>query len=144
MNTSDTILIDSGRRAGKLNEVHEKLKELQLGKIAVIGAGSSIGKSVLTNAIRHLDAEVILIDDQFPNERIMNLEELAQHELKKSEKELEKLLNSFTQVNHIDVPYHHLDRSKFTKPIVRESPKISRNAPCSCGSGKKNKRCCDK
>lgn len=27
--------------------------------------------------------------------------------------------------------------------IKRETPKISRNAPCSCGSGKKNKRCCN-
>jgi SEC-C motif domain protein len=27
------------------------------------------------------------------------------------------------------------------QPIRRESPKISRNEPCSCGSGKKYKRC---
>jgi SEC-C motif domain protein len=28
--------------------------------------------------------------------------------------------------------------------IVRESPKIGRNDPCSCGSGKKYKKCCGK
>jgi len=28
------------------------------------------------------------------------------------------------------------------KPIVRESPKINRNDPCPCGSGKKYKKCC--
>ncbi len=28
------------------------------------------------------------------------------------------------------------------KPVVREEPKIGRNDPCSCGSGKKYKRCC--
>ncbi len=28
------------------------------------------------------------------------------------------------------------------KPIVREGPKISRNDPCPCGSGKKYKKCC--
>ena len=28
------------------------------------------------------------------------------------------------------------------KPIVREEPKIGRNDPCSCGSGKKYKKCC--
>ena len=28
------------------------------------------------------------------------------------------------------------------KPIVRESPKIGRNDPCPCGSGKKYKKCC--
>lgn len=27
-------------------------------------------------------------------------------------------------------------------PIVREQPKVGRNDPCSCGSGKKYKRCC--
>lgn len=28
------------------------------------------------------------------------------------------------------------------QPIVREEPKIGRNDPCSCGSGKKYKKCC--
>ena len=28
------------------------------------------------------------------------------------------------------------------KPIVRDEPKVGRNDPCSCGSGKKYKRCC--
>jgi len=27
------------------------------------------------------------------------------------------------------------------KPVVRESPKVGRNEPCPCGSGKKYKRC---
>ena len=30
------------------------------------------------------------------------------------------------------------------RPIVRESPKIGRNEPCPCGSGKKYKKCCGK
>lgn len=28
------------------------------------------------------------------------------------------------------------------KPVVREEPKIGRNDPCPCGSGKKYKKCC--
>ena len=28
------------------------------------------------------------------------------------------------------------------KPIVRESPKVNRNDPCPCGSGRKYKKCC--
>ena len=28
------------------------------------------------------------------------------------------------------------------KPVVRESPKVGRNDPCPCGSGKKYKKCC--
>ncbi len=30
------------------------------------------------------------------------------------------------------------------KPIVREEPKVGRNDPCPCGSGKKYKKCCGK
>ena len=29
-----------------------------------------------------------------------------------------------------------------TGPIVREGPKVGRNDPCACGSGKKSKKCC--
>ncbi len=28
------------------------------------------------------------------------------------------------------------------QPVVRESPKIGRNDPCPCGSGRKHKKCC--
>lgn len=56
-------------------------------------------------------------------------------------------------------PLVHHERSDFTKvdgswffvdgqpiidPIKRSSPKIGRNDPCSCGSGKKYKKCCGK
>ena len=34
------------------------------------------------------------------------------------------------------------DDYKEEKPFVRESPKIGRNDPCPCGSGKKYKKCC--
>ena len=30
------------------------------------------------------------------------------------------------------------------EPIVNSSPKIGRNDPCPCGSGKKYKKCCGK
>lgn len=30
------------------------------------------------------------------------------------------------------------------KPMVREAPKVGRNDPCPCGSGKKYKKCCGK
>ena len=37
--------------------------------------------------------------------------------------------------------YHDGDMIK-PKPVVREGPKLGRNDPCSCGSGKKYKKCC--
>ena len=30
------------------------------------------------------------------------------------------------------------------KPVVRETPRVGRNDPCPCGSGKKYKQCCGK
>lgn len=30
------------------------------------------------------------------------------------------------------------------KQVVRSTPKVKRNAPCPCGSGKKYKKCCEK
>lgn len=30
------------------------------------------------------------------------------------------------------------------KPVKRASPKVGRNDPCPCGSGKKYKKCCGK
>jgi SEC-C motif-containing protein len=35
-------------------------------------------------------------------------------------------------------------QSRSTKPFVRNKAKIGRNDPCSCGSGKKYKKCCGK
>ncbi len=34
---------------------------------------------------------------------------------------------------------HHAEPQK---PIMREAPKVGRNDPCACGSGKKFKKCC--
>ncbi len=30
------------------------------------------------------------------------------------------------------------------QPVLRQSPKVGRNDPCTCGSGKKYKHCCGK
>jgi SEC-C motif domain protein len=54
-------------------------------------------------------------------------------------------------------PYTHHERARFQKldgdwyyvegdmvkqkPVVRETPKVGRNEPCPCGSGKKYKKC---
>lgn len=36
----------------------------------------------------------------------------------------------------------YLDAFEIDQPIVREIPKVGRNDPCPCGSGKKFKKCC--
>lgn len=39
-------------------------------------------------------------------------------------------------------PYHSPAMTPPVPPFVRPVPKIGRNDPCPCGSGKKNKKCC--
>ncbi len=36
----------------------------------------------------------------------------------------------------------YVDGKVHNKPVVRSSPKVGRNEPCPCGSGKKYKQCC--
>ena len=37
---------------------------------------------------------------------------------------------------------HDHEHSHAPRPYVREQPKVGRNEPCVCGSGKKSKKCC--
>jgi len=38
----------------------------------------------------------------------------------------------------------YVDGKVHNKPLVRSQPKVGRNEPCPCGSGKKYKQCCGK
>jgi len=43
-----------------------------------------------------------------------------------------------------DLSFSHSDGSTLNQPIVNKNEKIGRNDPCTCGSGKKYKKCCGK
>ena len=38
--------------------------------------------------------------------------------------------------------WYYVDGRSIQEPIVRTEPKVGRNDPCACGSGKKAKKCC--
>ena len=38
--------------------------------------------------------------------------------------------------------FSHSDGSSIKQPVKRSSKKVKRNDPCTCGSGKKYKKCC--
>ena len=47
------------------------------------------------------------------------------------------------EFERIDGRWYFLEgRAGTRKPVVRDAPKVGRNDPCSCGSGRKFKRCC--
>ena len=59
----------------------------------------------------------------------------------------EKIQNkkTFDEEGFFDGPdYSSENNSKYAvqQPVIRETAKIGRNDPCSCGSGKKFKKCC--
>ncbi|MEQ1674882.1 MAG: SEC-C metal-binding domain-containing protein [Candidatus Nitrotoga sp.] len=41
-----------------------------------------------------------------------------------------------------DYPNNPYDPNYDNEPYIRPEPKIGRNDPCPCGSGKKYKKCC--
>ncbi|MFO7886580.1 MAG: preprotein translocase subunit SecA [Desulfobacteraceae bacterium] len=51
-------------------------------------------------------------------------------------------VNSIKKTDNNNLVMSHSDESAVKKPITRANPKIGRNDPCYCGSGKKYKKCC--
>lgn len=46
------------------------------------------------------------------------------------------------QFNKIEDRWYFIDGQILREQIIRSEPKIGRNDPCKCGSGKKYKKCC--
>ena len=64
------------------------------------------------------------------------------HEVSQFKKEKGKwLFVSGESHTHEEGQGHHHDHTPQV-PVKREGPKVSRNDPCPCGSGKKYKKCC--
>ena len=62
-----------------------------------------------------------------------------------NEKKEEYLTDKYTGIYKKLRPKIEFDGDEFDdddKPVIRESPKVGRNEPCPCGSGKKYKKCC--
>ncbi len=49
-----------------------------------------------------------------------------------------------SEFEKVDDQWFFVDGTPVTAPVTRQGPKIGRNDPCSCGSGKKFKKCCGK
>ena len=77
---------------------------------------------------------------------IINEEVALKHRLKGIPTESIPIKNyDLDMINHIeDMRYSHLTKKQKEAVIepIRTEPKIQRNEPCSCGSGKKYKKCC--
>ena len=61
---------------------------------------------------------------------------------KKSDFLLDKYIGIHKKINPASTLEYNGDDFDDTQPFVREAPKVGRNDPCPCGSGKKYKKCC--
>jgi SEC-C motif-containing protein len=60
-----------------------------------------------------------------------------------TEDRIKKTLHETAMFKRIDGNWYYVDGSIHPpKPFIREEGKVNRNEPCSCGSGKKYKKCC--
>ena len=72
---------------------------------------------------------------------IRNVQEIADNLLDYITK-----MNDATMLKRVEELQERIDAMKETRveQVIRKGPKIHRNDPCPCGSGKKYKKCCGK
>ena len=69
-------------------------------------------------------------------------EDEEEHSLRESSKFLKE--NGRWTYSEKQSTIHKKVQDEPQQPVVREGPKVGRNDPCPCGSGKKFKKCCGK
>lgn len=63
----------------------------------------------------------------------------------KDENETTEVTEAPVEKGHVHGPNcNHGHHHHFVAPITRVAPKVGRNEDCTCGSGKKFKKCCGK
>ncbi|MCB9061102.1 MAG: YchJ family protein [Halobacteriovoraceae bacterium] len=55
---------------------------------------------------------------------------------------LEQQHHELSEFKKIDDKWYFIDGKEIKSPFKRSQPKVGRNDPCPCGSGKKFKKCC--
>ena len=87
-------------------------------------------------------------DDGLIDERDISPADLDDVETGPRGSELERLLDRYAPIDDVAAATEWWDRIGTTEPpLTREQPyiappKVGRNEPCPCGSGKKYKKCC--
>lgn len=85
--------------------------------------------------------EIVSVDGGSLHDSAAVIDFIAHYKMDNEEKEHHEV----AQFKKQDGQWYFVDgRVKGGEPVVRETPKIGRNDPCSCGSKKKYKKCCGK
>ncbi len=92
-----------------------------------------VGTEMFDQMIESIKVDVVKL--------LMNLRQ--QQDLRRSE--TAKITKAALQsINSVDGGQSTLDNPNVNRTVVRDEPKVGRNDPCPCGSGKKYKNCCGK
>ena len=93
--------------------------------------------TLLSEEITRLRQEIIEVK-RSGDEEVKHL----RNELSKKSDEIQELQSKIKTVE--DKLYYTGGVPLVREPVRREAPKVGRNDPCPCGSGKKYKKCCGK
>jgi uncharacterized protein YecA (UPF0149 family) len=103
-------------------------------KVAIVGPQDDKGAIEAALIAKGMEDEVILIDHDEPNKEEI-IEEMQS---------IWKMKND-PYILHAPLRYERYYKPHKGTPVsVRTEPKIGRNQPCPCGSGRKFKKCCIK
>ncbi len=85
--------------------------------------------------------EIVACEGGGPEDEDGSVEFIAHYRVK----DQEQVHHELAQFEKQDGAWFFADGAMMApKPFVRETPKVGRNDPCSCGSGRKYKKCCGK
>ena len=87
-------------------------------------------------------ADAIVVEKALEPIRLFATERGFEQLAQLSEKEIENQQQAIEPAVHKLFDHFFSQRANLTASIVRAEPKVGRNAPCPCGSGKKYKKCC--
>jgi len=94
------------------------------------------------------DAELCAIDLNYKKKQWKNLEEFSSEiSMNAVKSAIEQQIPNFhkrLKQRHLKLKgiYAHCKKQHFSSQAPLELPKVGRNEPCPCGSGKKYKKCC--
>ncbi len=85
--------------------------------------------------------EIVSTEDGGADDSEGVVEFVARYTPKKAEQQVEH--REVATFQRVDKRWYFTDgKTVGPPPITREAPKVGRNDPCPCGSGKKHKKCC--
>ena len=85
-----------------------------------------------------LGLEILDVEDDFEGDNFAKVEFVAKYKINGKDFRHREV----SEFNKVEGKWYFTDGQMVQETIKREGPKVGRNDPCTCGSGKKLKKCC--